>query len=297
MRPLTVTEELILVCELGRRNLAPKLFGFFDGGRIEEFIDCHQMTILETNAPDIQMDMAKTLARFHAVDNIPFRKPGYDLCQVLRNHYHGAAESIKKVLVLKDLEPVHDVMKYDWESEIRWLAPLMKINRHRMVLMHWDCHVQNIGVKNQKNGELATVLFDYEFASYNMRGKDIGMFLISKRDFIGSNTSLIPETKIEFPPLQDCELFISEYMKECKTLFHDWNENFIDSFDHIMMEAMIGVMVSCIFYMFARTNTFQEFLKISSCDFFIGAIKRLNACFFACKKRFKSDYPDYAVRL
>ena len=296
MKPLTATEELILVCELGRRNLASKLLRFFDGGRIEEFIDCHEMTVQDASVPEIHRDMTKTLARFHAVDNVPFPKPGYDFCQVLRNHYRGAAESIRKILEIKELQPVHDVMKHDWEKEIHWLSPLMNLDRHRMVLMHWDCHTQNIGVRNTKNEELATVLFDFEFSTYNMRGKDIGMFLISKMDLIGSSDMKVPETQIDFPSLQDCKLFIDEYMKECRTLFDDWNEDSIDSFDHIMMESLIGVMVSCIFYIFAGTNTFQEFLKISP-DFFFFFINRMSDCFFICQKRLKSDYADYTTRL
>ena len=74
---LTINQELVLLGELGHRGLAPKVYGIFEEGRIEEFIGHHMMTEEEACTPEIQRDMAKTIARFHSVDNVPLPKPGY----------------------------------------------------------------------------------------------------------------------------------------------------------------------------------------------------------------------------
>lgn len=187
LRPLTTTEELVLLCELGRRNLAPKLYGFFDGGRIEEYIDSHEVTAEEACTPEIEVDFAKNLARFHAVNDVPFPKPGYDFGVVLREQYRVAKEGIDKILANKELAPLYHIVKYDWEKEFRWLSQLIHLTKHRIVLMHWDAHLGNIGIRNNKpenNEGLSTILYDYELASYNMRGKDIGVFLMAKTDFL-----------------------------------------------------------------------------------------------------------------
>ena len=308
LKPLTVQEELVLVCELGRRNLAPKLYGFWNEGRIEEFIDSHQMSEEESNTPDIETDLAKNLARFHAVDNVPLAKPTYDFGTVLRNHYRGAASEIAKILANDQLFSIHSIMKHDWEKEIDWLEPLIDIKRHRMVLMHWDTHLQNIGVRNSTNGHkpidgnnndnelLKTFLYDYEFSCYNMRGKDIGLFLVSKVGLIGTNDLKLPTAPAVFPELKDCKHFFTEYMKECRVLFDDWDESVKDSLDHIIMESILGVMVSCICYIFVAVNTHETFVQLNS-QWFEGILNRMNDCFHSCKKKLQESYPDYEKTL
>ena len=297
LQPLTTTQELILVCELANRNLAPKLFGFFDGGRIEEYIDSHQMTEKEASTPDIETDLAKNLARFHAVDNVPFPKPGYDYSHVLREHFRGASEGIKNILQNKDLSEVHHIFQQDWEDELDWLSPLISEDKHRIVLMHWDTHLQNIGVRNSvSDGQLKTILYDYEMSTYQMRGKDIGLFLLSKIGLIGTTDMKMQTEEIDFPSEEKCRLFVQEYMIEAKQLFEDWNEQGMDNFDHIMMESIIGGMVSAICFLFACANNYQHFLVVSS-EFVKGILKRLNDCFFACKKRLQTSYPNYEKEL
>ena len=306
IKPLTVQEELVLVCELGRRNLAPKLYGFWNEGRIEEFIDSHQMSEEESNTPDIETDLAKNLARFHAVDNVPLAKPTYYFGTVLRNHYRGAASEIAKILANDQLFSIHSIMKHDWEKEIDWLEPLIDIKRHRMVLMHWDTHLQNIGVRNKSNEPksfngnnnqlLKTFLYDYEFSCYNMRGKDIGLFLVSKVGLIGTNDFKFPNEPAEFPRPENFKLFITEYMKECSVLFDDWDESGKDSLDHIVMESILGLMVSCICYTFVAVNTHEMLVQLNA-QWFTDLLNRMNDCFHSCRKRLQESYPDYETTL
>ena len=295
LRPLTTTQELILVCELANRNLAPKLFGFFDGGRIEEYIDSHQMTEEEASTSDIETDLAKNIARFHAVDNVPFPKPGYDYSHVLRVHFREASEGIKNILQNKDLSEVHHIVQHNWEGELDWLSPLVSEDKHRIVLMHWDIHLQNIGVRNTvTDGGLKTILYDYEMVAYQMRGKDIGLFLMSKIGLIA--TTDMKAEDIDFPSEEECRLFVQEYMIEAKQLFEDWNEQGMDNFDHIMMESIIGGMVSAICFLFACAHNYQQLMVVNP-EFVKGVCKRMNACFFACKRRFETSYPNYKKEL
>ena len=284
-----------MVCELERRNLAPKLYGIFDEGRIEEYIDSHPVTDEEVFAPLIVTDFAKNLARFHAVDTVPFPRPGYEFIVVLRDTYQAAQEGIGKIFANKDLTTAHHVFKYDWEKELEWLSPLIHSKRHRIVLMHWDTHRGNIGVKNtrsESDGGLFTFLFDYERTSYNMRGKDLALFLLSRLGLVSSRLT----SKTDFPSEEESQLFMTEYINECKLLFDDWDETKMDSFHHIMMETIIGGMVSALCFLFSSAHTVDTFLK-RGVQYVIRVITRLNQCYFTCKKRLQEKYPNYATEL
>ena len=297
LKPLTTTQELLLFCELGRRNMAPKLYGFFDGGRIEEFIEMHQMTEEESLSPVYECDLAKNLARFHAVDNLPFPRPGYDFRDSLRDLHSVGKKVFDRFLAKEAYKDAHHIFAHDWESELNWLSPFLHPSKHRMVLMHWDPHLQNIGIRHNKqktDTELSTIIYDYELSSYNMRGKDLGLLLMSRVGLLDPKI-IHKENAIKFPSETECRSFLIEYMKECKILFmDDWDETALDSFHHIMMEAMIGGMVSCMCFLFP-----SEIEPVEDIDpaFMIGWSKILHGFYFACKKKLQTKYPNFATDL
>ena len=294
LKPLSKTEELVLLSELRRRNLAPKLFGFFEGGRIEEFIDAHPITEKEVSNPVIESDIARNLARIHSVDTVPFPRPGYDFRNVLRNHYQSAEENIAQILNNNHLLTIQDIIRHDWKMELDWLSRLLQPEDHRVVLMHWDTHLQNIGVMNTPlEGALRTIIYDYEMSSYNIRGKDIGLFLLSKSGLLGAPDMDVTDC-IKFPSVDECKSFVTKYMAECKLLFEDWNEKENDSFDHIMMEAMIGGMVSSFCFLFLLVNNHDTLSKISPNNF-EKTFKGLNNCYLSCKSSLQNVFPNYAA--
>ena len=294
LKPLTVTQELVLFCELERRNIAPKLYGFFDGGRIEEFIEMHEMTEEESLSPLYECDLAKNISRFHAVDNLPFPRPGYDFRDSLRDLYSVAKKVFSRFLASEAYKDAHYIFAHDWESELKWLSPFLHPSKHRMVLMHWDIHFHNIGVRHnqqRRDTELSTVIYDYEFSSYNIRGKDLGVFLLSRAGLL--NPKIIDkENTIEFPSSTECRSFLVEYMKESKKFFtDDWDETALDSFHHIMMEAIVGAMVSCMCYLFPSQTEPSEHLEP---DRMVGWSKIVHGFYFACKKKLQTKYSNFA---
>jgi aminoglycoside phosphotransferase (APT) family kinase protein len=269
--------------------MAAKLYGFFDGGRIEEFLDTHQMTEEESVTPRLESHMAKNIARFHAVDNVPFPRPGYKFADTLAKGLPVLKKSFAMLLKMDSYKEVHHIYSYDWETEINWISPLLDPSRHRIVLMHGDAHLQNIGVKNNypkdEEGELSTILYDYEMSSYNLRGKDLGLLLMSRVGIL--NPEFIEKNGIDFPSEDKCRNFIEEYMKECRELFDDWDETGKDSFDHIMMETIIGGMVACE----------EAFVVVMTPAFPCIESKILGGFYFACKERLQTSYPNFAKDL
>lgn len=272
--------------ELSSLDLSPKLHGFFDGGRIEEFVDSHQMTEEEAFDPLLESDLARNLARFHAVNNLPLPKPGYDFRDILLQHFHSANDSIHKVLSDDNCSRIHSILKHDWESELDFLSSLLQPENHRMVLMHWDTHLHNIGVRNSPTeGQLKTILYDYEMSNYNIRGKDIGLFFLSRSGLHASDMSAVTQ----FPPIESCKSFVQEYMKECRLLLRDWDETSLDSHQHILKESIIGGMVSCFCFLFSITGRLSKGSSHGSVvkvplDYFMTIIKRVYEGYISCKK-------------
>lgn len=297
LKPLTTDEELILVCELSRKCLSPRLYGFFEGGRVEEFIDSHQMTTEESKSHDLQADLAKNFARFHAVE-APLPKPGYNMREVIVNIYGKAKPVMISCLQDYIVESVHYIFRVDWEKELEWFLPLVDLDRHRMVLMHWDLHLQNIGVRNQKSdndGGLRTILYDYELASYNMRGKDMGLFFMSVIGVFGGK-ELMSKDDIACPPVDFFQHFLREYVKECKGLgFDDWDEEGRDSYHHIMLESLVGGMVSALLFLFAFTTgiPFVGERRLQA----LNTMERLHTGYFVFKNWLITSFPNYETDL
>ena len=57
--------ETVVFTMLAERNLGPRLFGVFPGGRLEEFIPGHPLTTVEMRSPDFSSQIARNVALVH----------------------------------------------------------------------------------------------------------------------------------------------------------------------------------------------------------------------------------------
>ena len=237
-----VVEQIVIQMELADRGLGPQLYGIFDGGRIEELIDCRKITFAEARDPVLEADIAVNMARIHAT-RLPLRKPNYLFIDILR-HIHGMLRGGLPYYQSLGNELLLSIVTHDYPSEFQKLEPLLSFRHNRMVLMNWDPHLDNIAVLNHpRDGQLKTMIFDYEMAGYNTRGKDLGLFLISRSGFfpIATEDQKLESNEQFFP-------FLRAYQQEVVKEFagEDIDVNGIDSLDHLMAESLIGGMVSCL---------------------------------------------------
>lgn len=70
----TVTESVICTL-LSERNLGPKLYGVFPGGRLEEYIPARALTLQQLKDPEISLLIAKKLARVHVLQAPLVKEP------------------------------------------------------------------------------------------------------------------------------------------------------------------------------------------------------------------------------
>ena len=285
LRPVTEIQELLIINALSREKLMPRLLGLFDGGRIEEFIDCRPMTGKDTADPDIMSDLAKNMARIHALD-VPMPNPGYNFMEVLWKLWNSYLS-----------ENPTDRTEDDFTSELKWLEPLLHHDHHRIVMMNWDPHFSNVSIRtNPKEGELKTIIFDFEMAGYNMRGKDLGLLFLA----IGGSTAVDRDPQFplhfEFASTEICRMFFDLYLKECENHFDDIDRNGIDSFDHLMIESLLGGMVSCLCFLFVHLR-WEKQVSASSMGDFAGKMsvmkKGIRDSYFKCKKLLHELYPEY----
>lgn len=58
-------KETLVFYALGVANLAPKLYGSFDGGRVEEFVPSHMLRSVDYDQkPETMLELARKFAHF-----------------------------------------------------------------------------------------------------------------------------------------------------------------------------------------------------------------------------------------
>ena len=75
--------ETVVFTMLSERNLGPRLFGVFPGGRLEEFIPGHPLTSIEMRSPEFSPHVARNLALVHSLE-VPVSKEPSWLADTLR---------------------------------------------------------------------------------------------------------------------------------------------------------------------------------------------------------------------
>lgn len=279
------TEQIVMHVQLAHAGLGPKQYGVFAGGRIEQWVDCRQLTYTDAIDPVVSHDLAVTMARVHALQ-LPLRKPAYHFIDVLRQMYAGLQSHLS---YFDDDEMLRPIAGHDYQSLMDWMAPLLSFRHNRMVFMNWDPHFGNLAVLNRPAAQqLKVMMFDFEVASYNIRGKDLGNFLISRSGFVPDvRTDRRIESNEEFFP------FLQAYVDECDKLMPVVDRGGSDSLDHLMMEALLGGIVALLYYLF-----FQ--LKVNATDAGRNPVLQTYAAqvpvwfqgLIQCEQALRTRYPD-----
>ena len=251
----THTEQLLVQTSLAHMSLGPKQIGLTPNARIEEWIDCRPMTYADARDPVLERDIAISMARVHAL-RLPFKRPSYHFLDILKDMYAGLQPHLSFFEEEGSNAVVRSIARYDFKALLHALQPLLSPHLHRTVLINWDMHTGNMAVLNgvASDDQLKVMLFDFELTGYNMRGKDLGNFLLSRSGYapyVREDRQI--ESNEQFFP------FLRAYLHECERLFPDMDRDGRDSLDHLMRESLLGSVVCCLYYLF-----FQ--MKINAVD-------------------------------
>ena len=284
----TPVEQIIMMTAIADRGLGPRIYGVFDEGRIEEFVDCRMITLQDARDPLIEADIAKNLARIHATF-VPLPKPAYRFTNALGIVLQDVEANINFFEALGD-EALLKVVKHDFRSDLDMLEKLMNASDSRIVLMNWDPHLDNIAIRNNPApDQLKTIIFDFENASCNVRDKDLGLFLISRSGYFPP-PFLRQDRRLESN--EEFSSFLRAYQREIEQEFDDVDINGKDSIDNLMIQSLTGGMISCLCFLFliARVVGMRKDPGTAS-----PVLQALLEGFMECKSALKQRFPSVKV--
>ena len=186
--------ETVVFTMLAERNLGPRLFGVFPGGRLEEFIPGHPLTTGEMRSNEFSGQIARNVALVHSLE-VPVSKEPTWLQDTMRTYLHRLTICPDKVgggeapvhpgqVPEEEREHAEVLARWDVRQEVRvrqpavlpqveWLLAFLKTVDSPVVFSHNDINTGNILVRADPASWDPVVFIDYEFAAYNHRAFDI----------------------------------------------------------------------------------------------------------------------------
>ena len=286
--------QSIIFHEQSTRGWGPKLYGLFDGGRIEEFIDCHTLTAQEAFSDQLMADVATAYARFHSL-KLPIKQHNYDFLGELLISAVGARTQLKHFLDSQDIpqsEPLKRFKKlhdFPLEEESHWVNRIRAQVKQRTVLCTLDPNYLNRLVRSERAkdpGVTRTIIIDFDLTAYSDRGFDLGgHFVLRVFDWSRKDTYL---TGLPYPSEGERAAFLSAYLEESCKLLDDFDATSLDSLTNLMLEADLNAFVfiiSIIIFGFKLYSVLDQVPHITS------HIDHMLQLYADLKLQFFSKYP------
>ena len=242
-RILDETTETMVFYGLGMKGLGPKLYGTFEGGRLEEFIESSAISVKDwAEDSNINKEVARIVADYHSQD-FPLVKQPQDIVKILEECYAGYLKiknEVARTVTPEEFEAARDFFEFDVLTECSWIRKVLPLVNSRVVFSHNDV---NRGNHLVRNSDKKIILVDYEFSGYCYRGFEIGNYFGMKMFDFGAEKF---RTGYDYPNEEYRREFIMAYSERIKQNgyfagdWHDSDDNAIDSVDHIVMEAEFG---------------------------------------------------------
>ncbi|XP_041472597.1 choline kinase alpha-like, partial [Lytechinus variegatus] len=203
--------DTVIFSLLSERRQAPKLYGVFSEGRLEEFIPSRALRTDELSDPELSTIIAGKLAGFHQLQ-LPLCKVPRWLDTMLDKWFNKAIG-----LTFEDdinQQFMKQILAFDLESERRFIKRLISQTKSPVVFCHNDCQEGNILLTSGENSnEKNLILIDYEYSSYNFREFDLANHFVEwSMNYCIKEApyySLIPE---DFPSRGQQLTFIRAYI-------------------------------------------------------------------------------------
>uniref|UniRef100_A0A1I7UQM8 Choline/ethanolamine kinase n=2 Tax=Caenorhabditis tropicalis TaxID=1561998 RepID=A0A1I7UQM8_9PELO len=245
--PSQVFNDTVIFSVMSERKLGPKLYGFFPGGRLEEFLPSRTLDTDSIKLPEIARRVGALFPKYHEID-VPISKCPNALRFIKQNleAYKQLGGNIHKMIpysVKYENETVRETISVnELAHEIEVFEKWTKVFDDTVVFSHNDLAPLNV---LELNDSKEIVFIDFEYSSYNWRGFDLCMFLCENafdyrvpppgiwidKEFIENhpNLRIVCESYIDtlykmkesnpeqkFPLTEDKESEIERLILECK---------------------------------------------------------------------------------
>lgn len=228
--------QLEVFNQLAAEDLGPKLYGVFEGGRIEEFLPGSPLTSAELTNDDVSAVVAKKIAAIHKLNVESLDKEPNWLVDKI-NDYHDYIIKTKKEFPTffghNNISPsaktiATELLAIDFRPEIELVANSIKESEAPLVFSHNDLHQNNILLLHDTDKDLydRIVLIDFEYCSYNYRMFDLANHL-SEQCF-NYNTAEYPYFEAsgeKFPSDHKQMQIVEHYVRQMHTVNGDENCN------------------------------------------------------------------------
>jgi thiamine kinase-like enzyme len=257
------TENLVFqtMSDIG---VSPKLYGFTDDVRIEEFIKSRVIESNELNETDIRRRSAIKLAKFHTIkSNLILDKFNSDFITGILNHTYYVGrfnENVEKTEIYTnyELDYVKKIKQLLSAEEKEFIYSSYK-NKYEMILSHNDIWVGNI-LLNETTRDI--LLIDYEMINFNFAGYDVGKLLLEpmyKRRPGGPEYDLIEEYMPSESDILDFIRFyliarkdnsfeysegIEQYLEKYESNIYSSQEERENIMKEFLNEVYVGMMLS-----------------------------------------------------
>ncbi|PIC38961.1 hypothetical protein B9Z55_010805 [Caenorhabditis nigoni] len=174
-----VFNDTVIFSVMSERGLGPKLYGFFQGGRLEEFLPSKTLDTDSIKLPEISRQVGAIFPKYHDID-VPISKSAGALKTIKQNleaykQLGGSVHTMRPHSVKYEKEETRKTITVEeLEKEIETFEKWSAIFDDTIVFSHNDLAPLNV-LELDATKEL--VFIDFEYACYNWRGYDLTMFL------------------------------------------------------------------------------------------------------------------------
>ncbi|MED6179869.1 hypothetical protein PIB30_004923 [Stylosanthes scabra] len=159
--------ELQAIKYISAAGFGAKWLGVFGNGMVQSFINAYTLTPSDMREPKQAAKIAKQLQRFHQLE-IPGSKEPQLWNEIIKFFEQASVLGFDDIKKQKTYETISFAEVHD---EIVELKELTERLNSPVVYAHNDLLSGNVMINNEQD---KVYLIDYEYASYNYRGYDIG---------------------------------------------------------------------------------------------------------------------------
>lgn len=174
-----VFTDTVVFSIMSERGLGPKLYGFFPGGRLEQFLPSETLNNDTVSDPDVSKKIGANLPKLHAIEVPIPKKPKAilmirEFLEECRSSGNTKFKLVSGSVNFNDDGIPEEVSLERLEQEVAHFEKMSSIFDDTVVFTHNDLWSANI---LQLNETKEIVFIDFEYSSYNWRSFDLSMHL------------------------------------------------------------------------------------------------------------------------
>jgi len=217
--PDTVLTDSVIFSLLAEKRMGPRLYGVFTGGRVEEYVPSRVLQCKELHDTSISAACARKMAQFHKL-TMPIVKEPRWLFDTMTRYLDEALNNMSFIEVCESKRSkLERLMSFSLATELTALKNILGKVHSPVVFCHNDLQEGNIlYVEDSKgSGDAGWQLqpIDFEYASYNYRGFDMGNhFCEWCYDYKCAEPPYFTARLSDFPTREQQLWFIRAYLAE-----------------------------------------------------------------------------------